>query len=46
MVNVSDRGYKSEDVEKTNFVIDVFSFLTQNLNPTGIERKLDSKGIT
>ena len=46
MVNVSYRGYKSEDVEKTNFVIDVFSFLTQNLNPTGIERKLDSKGIT
>ena len=46
MVNVSYRRYKSEDVEKTNFVIDVFSFLTQNLNPTGIHRKLDSKEIT
>ena len=31
-----------EDVEETNFVIDVFSFLTQNLNPTGLDRKLDT----
>ena len=26
---------------KKNFVIDVFSFLTQNLNPTGLDRKLE-----
>ena len=25
---------------KTNFIINVFSFLTQNLNPTGLDRKL------
>ena len=40
--NVSYRRYKPEDVEKTNFVIDVFSFLTQNLNPTGLDRKLET----
>ena len=31
-----------EDVEETNFVIDVFSFLTQNLNPTGLDRILET----
>ena len=25
-----------------NFVVDVFSFLTQNLNPTGLDRKLET----
>ena len=30
LTNVSYRRYKPEDVEKTNFVIDIFSFLTQN----------------
>ena len=29
-------------MEKTNFVIDVFSFLTQKLNPTGLDRKLET----
>ena len=43
LTNVSYRRYKPEDVEKTNFVIDVFSFLTQNLNPTGLDRKLEIK---
>ena len=42
LTNVSYRRYKLQDVEKTNFVIDVFSFLTQNLNPTGLDRKLES----
>ena len=48
LTNVSYRRYKPEDVEKTNFVIDVFSCLTQNLNPTGLDRKLEirSKEIT
>ena len=26
-----------------NFVVDVFSFLTQNLNPTGLDRKLEKE---
>ena len=42
LTNVSYRSYMPEDVEKTNFVIDVFSFLTQNLNPTGLDRKLET----
>ena len=33
LTNVSDRRYKSEDVEKTNFDINVFSFLTQTEYP-------------
>ena len=43
LTNVSYRRYKPEDGEKTNFVINVFSFLTQNLNPTGLDRKLEIK---
>ena len=41
LTNVSYRRYKPEDIEKTSFVIDVFLFLTQNLNPTGLDRKLE-----
>ena len=41
LTNVSYRRYKPEGVEKTSFVIDVFSFLTQNLNPTGLDRELE-----
>ena len=41
LTNISHRSYKPKDVEKTNFFIDVFSFLTQNLNPTGLDRKLE-----
>ena len=37
--NVSCRRYNPEDVEKVNFVVDVFSFLTQNLNLTGLDKK-------
>ena len=33
LTNISYVRYKSEEAGKTNFVIDVFSFLTQNLNP-------------
>ena len=40
--NVSYRRYKPEDVEKTNFVIIVFSFWKQNLNPTALDRKLET----
>ena len=42
LTNVSYRRYKPEDVEKTNFVINVFSFLTENLNPIGLDRKLET----
>ena len=42
LTNISYRRYKPEDVEKTNFVINVFSFLTQNLNPNGLDRKLET----
>ena len=42
LTNVSYRRYKPEDVGKTNFVLDVFSFLTQNLNPSGLDRKLET----
>ena len=42
LTNVSYRRNKPEDVEKTNFVINVFSFLTQNLNSTGLDRKLET----
>ena len=38
LTNVSIRRYKPEDVEKTNFVINFFSFLRQNLNATGLDR--------
>ena len=41
LTNVSYRRYKPEDVEKPNFVINVFSFLTQNLNLTGLNRKVE-----
>ena len=39
LTNVSYRRYRPENVEKTNYVIIVFSFLIQNLNPTGLDRK-------
>ena len=42
LTNFSYRRYKMEDVEKTNFVIDVFSFFIQNLNPTGPDGKLET----
>ena len=42
LTNVSYRRYKPEDLEKTNFVIHVFLFLTQNLNPTCLDRKRET----
>ena len=42
LTNVSYRRYKPEDVEKTNFGINFFLFLTQNLNPTVFGRKLET----
>ena len=42
LTNLCYRRYKPEDAEKKNFVINVFSFLIQNLNPTGLDRKLET----
>ena len=42
ITNVSYRRYKPEDVQKVNFVVDAFSFLTQILNPTGLDRKRET----
>ena len=42
LTNISYGRYKPEDVEKTNFVIDVFPFLTQNFNPTGLDKKFET----
>ena len=40
--NIAYRRYKDSDFQKDNFVVDVFSFLIQNLNPTVLDRKFDS----
>ena len=42
LTNISYRRYIAEDVEKVNFVVDVFSFLIQNINPTGRDIKLET----
>ena len=42
LTNVSYKRYKPEDVEKISFVIDVFSFSTHYLNPTVLDRKLET----
>ena len=42
LTNVSYRRYKPDDIEKKNFFIIVFSFLKQNLNPTALDRKLET----
>ena len=42
LTNIKYRRYKSSDFEKNNFVVDVFLFLIQNLNPTMLDRKFDS----
>ena len=41
LTNVSYRRYNLKD-EKESFYIDLFSYLLLNLNPIGLDRKLDS----
>ena len=41
--NVTYRRFKQTDFNKNNFIIDIMSFLTQNLNPINLDRKLDSE---
>ena len=35
------RRYKQKDFNKTSFIIDILSFIVQNFNPIGLERKLE-----
>ena len=42
LTNIAYRRYKKPDFENSNFVIDVYSFLLQNLNPLMIDRKFDN----
>ena len=39
---IAYRRYKDSDFQKDEFVVDEFSFLIQNLNPTMLDRKFDS----
>ena len=41
--NVSYRRFKQTDLNKNNFIIDIMSFLTQNLTPSNLDRTLDSE---
>ena len=43
MTNASYRRFKPEDFAKTAFVLDVFTFLVQNLNPIALDRKLETE---
>ena len=42
LTNIAYRRYTKSDFESNNFVIDVYSFLLQNLNPLMIDRKFDN----
>ena len=42
LTNVAYRRYKESDFKKTNFVIDILSFLVYNCNPTNLEIKLET----
>ena len=41
VTNISYRRYKWSDFKKDDFIVDVFSFLVQNLNPTMLDQKFD-----
>ena len=43
LTNIAYRRYKAADFENNNFVIDVYSFLLQKLNPLMADRKFDSE---
>ena len=42
LIKIAHRRYKDSDFQKDNFILDVFSFLVQNLNPTTLDQKFDS----
>ena len=43
LTNIGYRRYKKSDSNYGNFVIDVYSFLLQNLHPLMIDRKFDNE---
>ena len=43
LTNVAYRRYKDSDFQKTNFVVDILSFLVYNCNPTNLEIKLETE---
>ena len=43
LTNVAYRRFKITDFNKTNFVVDILSFLVQNCNPTNLEIKLETE---
>ena len=43
LTNVSYRRFKQTDFNKKKFIVDIMLFLTQNVNPVNLDRKLDSE---
>ena len=43
LTNISCRRYKPKDFQNNTFVINVYSFLFQNLNPLMTDRKFDNE---
>ena len=43
LTSIAYRRYKPADFEKSSFVLDIFSFLLENLNPTQLDRKFNSE---
>ena len=41
LTNVSYRRYKQKDFNNASSIIDILSFIIQNFNPIGLERKLE-----
>ena len=43
LTNVGYRRFKDSDFQKTNFVVDILSFMVYNCNPTNLEIKLETE---
>ena len=43
LTNVLYRRFKQSDFNKTNFIVDILSFLVQNFNPINLDIKLDTE---
>ena len=43
LTNVSYRRFKQSAFNKTNFIVDILSFLVQNFNPINLDIKLDTE---
>ena len=41
LTSVLYRRYKQKDITNASFIIDILSFIVQNFNPSGLERKLE-----